>query len=75
MTRIEFIEFLNEFKTDLENNKIERRNKTLGDFLESFEAYTEDGQGYYDNSKLILDADEPTWENFKTILKGASMYE
>jgi hypothetical protein len=75
MTRIEFIEFLNEFKTDLENNKIERRNKTLGDFLESFEAYTEDGQGYYDNSKFILDADESTWENFKTILKGASMYE
>ena len=28
-----------------------------------------------DNMKLDIDADKPTWENFKTILKGASIYE
>jgi len=39
------------------------------------ERYTEDIQGYYDNLKLNIDADKPTWENFKTIMQGASIYE
>lgn len=75
MTRIEFIEFLREFREDLEENKSNWENKTLEDFLESMEAYTEDIQGYYNNMKTGIDADKPTWENFKTILKGASVYE
>jgi hypothetical protein len=75
MTRIEFIKFLGEFKTDLKENKSNWENKTLEDFLEAMEAYAEDIQGYYDNMKMDIDADKPTWENFKTILKGASVYE
>ncbi len=75
MTRIEFINFLKEFKTDFEQNKDNWENKSLEDFLESMIAYTEDIQGYYDNMKLNVNADEPTWENFMTILKGASVYE
>ena len=75
MTRIEFIEFLKEFRKDLKNNKSDWENKTLEDFLKAMGAYTEDVQGYYDNIKLNIDADEPTWDNFKTILKGASIYE
>jgi hypothetical protein len=75
MTRTDFISFLKEFKTDFEQNKENWENKTLEDFLESMIAYTEDIQGYYDNMKLNIDANEPTWENFMTILKGASIYE
>ena len=39
------------------------------------ESYTEDVQGFYDNMNLNVDADEATWENFKTILIGAKIYE
>lgn len=60
MTRIEFIEFLREFRKDLEENKSDWENKTLEDFLEAMEAYTEDIQGFYDNMKMNIDADQPT---------------
>lgn len=75
MTRTEFISFLKEFKTDFEQNKENWENKTLEDFLKSIIAYTEDIQGYYENMNLDVDANIPTWENFMTILKGASVYE
>ncbi len=75
MTRTDFIEFLREFKTDLEQNKSEWENQTLEDFLEAMIAYTADVQGYYNNMKMNINADEPTWENFMTILQGASVYE
>ena len=75
MTRTEFISFLKVFKSDLEQNKENWENRTLEDFLESMVAYTEDIQGYYDNMNLDIDANVPTWENFMTILKGASVYE
>ncbi|WP_438426647.1 DUF7660 family protein [Aquimarina macrocephali] len=45
------------------------------DFLESMMSYTEDIQGFYDNMKMNIDANIPTWENFMHILKGASVYE
>ncbi|ANQ51678.1 hypothetical protein MY04_4338 [Flammeovirga sp. MY04] len=75
MTRLDFIEFLKEFRKDLTNNDSKWENKTLEDFLEAMERYTEDVQGYYDNMKLNIDADKATWDNFMTIMKGASIYE
>ncbi len=75
MTRLEFIEFLKEFREDLKNNKSKWENKTLEDFLEAMESYAEDVQGFYDNMKMDIDANVPTWENFMTIMKGASIYE
>ncbi len=75
MTRTEFIEFLKDFRKGLEKNKETWENRTLEDFLEAMEAYTEDVQGFYDNMKMDVDADKPTWKNFKTILEGASIYE
>ncbi|WP_452596709.1 DUF7660 family protein [Pontimicrobium sp. MEBiC01747] len=75
MTRIEFIEFLEEFKTDFEQNKENWENVSISDFLESMIAYTNDIQGFYDNMKMDINADNPTWENFSLILKGASIYE
>jgi len=75
MTRIQFIEFLEEFRKDLRENTSDWENRTLEDFLEAMQAYTSDVQGFYDNMKMDIDADEPTWENFKVILKGARVYE
>ncbi|WP_299119192.1 hypothetical protein [uncultured Tenacibaculum sp.] len=75
MTRIEFIDFLKEFRKDLKENKSNWENKTLEDFIEAMEVYTEDIQGYYDNMKMNIDADKPTWQNFKTILEGVKIYE
>lgn len=75
MTRIEFIEFLKKFKKDFDQNQETWENTTLSDFLESMIAYTKDIQGYYDNMKMNIDANKPTWENFKQILEGASVYE
>ncbi|WP_420551967.1 DUF7660 family protein [Tenacibaculum aiptasiae] len=75
MTRIEFINFLKEFRKDLKENKSDWENKTLEDFIEAMEAYTEDIQGYYDNMKMNINADKPSWQNFKTILEGAKIYE
>ena len=46
VTRIEFIEFLKEFRKDLEENKSNWENRTLEDFLEAMEAYTVDVQGF-----------------------------
>ena len=75
MTRIEFIEFLKNLRKDLKENKSDWENRTLDDFLEAMQSYTEDIQGYYDNKNIGINADEPTWENFKTILQGAKVYE
>lgn len=75
MTRIEFINFLKEFRKDLNTNNSNWENKSLNDFLEAMERYTQDIQGYYDNMKMNIDADEATWENFTTILKGSAIYE
>ncbi|MEM1135890.1 MAG: hypothetical protein AAGI07_08610 [Bacteroidota bacterium] len=38
-------------------------------------AYTEDIQEYYGNLNMKINADEVTWENFETILRGAFVYE
>lgn len=59
----------------MEENEAKWENKTLKDFLEAMAAYTEDVQGYYNNRKLGINADLATWENFKTILEGAAVYE
>ena len=75
MTRIEFVDFLNDFRTDLKKNPDKWENKNLDDFLEAMSAYAEDIQGYYDNMNLNMNADEASWENFMNILKGAAIYE
>jgi deoxyadenosine/deoxycytidine kinase len=75
MTRTEFINFLIEFRQDLIDNNSNWENQTLEDFLEAMKRYTNDVQGYYDNMKMDIDADVPSWENFKVILMGASIYE
>lgn len=70
-----FIKFLDLLRRDLLNNQTEWENKTLPEFLEALSAYTEDVQGYYENQKLDVDADIPTWQLFADLFKGAKIYE
>jgi hypothetical protein len=38
-------------------------------------AYTEDIQGYYDNTDANVDAEKAAWSTFADIFKGAKVYE
>ncbi len=71
--RNSFIEFVGLLRNDLLNNKWENNN--LADYLEAISSYAEDIQGYYDNTKQDVNADNPSWKVFADILIGASMYE
>lgn len=75
MTRSEFIDFLKEFRRDLDENRSNWKNKTLEDFLEAMQACTEDVQRLCDNLEMNVDANRPTWDSFKIILEGASVYD
>jgi hypothetical protein len=70
-----FVEFLELLREDLLENPESWENKTLPDFLEALSSYAEDIQGYYDNMKLNVNADQPNWQTFSDIFKGATMYE
>ena len=69
-----FIEFLNLLRQDFLINPDGWENKTLPDFLEALSAYAEAIQGYYDNLKLNVNADQPNWQTFADIFKGATIY-
>ena len=70
-----FIKFLDLLRKDFLDNPESWENKTLPYFLEALSAYTKDIQGYYDNMKLNVNADEPNWSTFADIFKGAKIYE
>jgi methionyl-tRNA synthetase len=70
-----FVEFVKLLKQDFLKNQESWENKKLEDFLEALSSYAEDIQGYYDNSKPFVNADEPNWQTFADIFKGASLYE
>ncbi len=70
-----FIKFLDLLRKDYLSNPDSWENKTLPDFLESLSAYAEDIQGYYDNMKQDVNADQPSWQTFADIFKGAKVYE
>ena len=70
-----FIKFLDLLRQDYSTNPDSWENKTLPDFLEALSAYAEDIQGYYDNMKQDVNADQPNWQTFADIFKGATIYE
>lgn len=73
--RQSFIQFLDLLRKDFLENPKSWENKNLSDFLEALSAYTADVQGYYDNMKLHVSADKPSWSTFADIFKGAKIYE
>jgi len=73
--RTSFIKFLDLLHQDLLRQPETWENKTLPDFLEALAAYTEDIQGYYDNTEAHVDAEKAAWSTFADIFKGAKVYE
>ncbi len=70
-----FVKFIGLLRQHLVDNPETWENKKLDDFLEALHSYAEDIQGYYDNIKQNVNADEPNWQTFADIFKGASIYE
>jgi molybdate-binding protein len=73
--RASFINFLSLLRKDLTINSEEWGNITLEDFLEAMESYTEDIQGYYNNTNQNVDADQASWKVFADILMGSRIYD
>lgn len=73
--RSTFIKFLKLLRRDLADNFDSWENQNLNDFLEAMADYTEDIQGYYENTGQVVNADEPSWRVFADIFKGARIYE
>ena len=73
--RQSFIKFIDLLRQDFIDNPKSWENKKLDDFLEALSSYANDIQGYYDNTKKNVNADEPNWQTFADIFKGASIYE
>lgn len=71
-----FIDFIRLLRESLENDINSWENTNLSGFLEAIERYTEDIQGYYDNTgQSEEDANQASWKRFADILKGARVYE
>ena len=70
-----FIQFLDLLHKDFLYNPSSWESKTLPDFLEVLSRYTEDIQGYYDNTKQEINADQPDWSTFADIFRGSKIYE
>jgi len=74
-SRESFVRFIEELKADLDRNPKNWQNINLTDFLSAMARYSEDVQGYYDNTKQPINADTASWRVFADILIGASIYE
>ncbi len=70
-----FIRFLEALHQDFLDNRQAWENKTLEDFLEALTRYTKDIQGFYDNTKQNINADQASWKVFADVLQGAKIYE
>jgi hypothetical protein len=70
-----FCKFIDLLRQDLLENPQSWENKKLDNFLKALSTYAEDIQGYYDNTNQRINANEPSWQTFADIFKGASIYE
>lgn len=73
--RQSFIKFADLLRQDFIDNPENWENTTVDTFLAAISSYADDIQGYYDNTKQNVNADQPGWQVFADILKGATMYE
>lgn len=75
MTKQEFIQFVENLRTDFIENKKQWENKTIEDYLEAMSRYVEDIDGYYKNTNQNIDLQKVDWKVFSDILIGSSVYE
>jgi hypothetical protein len=75
MTKQEFIQFINNLKTDFIENKKQWGNTTIEVYLEAMSRYVEDIPGYYKNTNQNIDLENINWKFFSDILKRSSIYK
>ena len=73
-TKQDFVNFVGVLLEDYKTNPSNWENRTLEDFLEAMQRWTEDMEGYYLYNKINLPNDIP-WRIFTDILMAAKMYE
>ena len=73
-TKDDFVKFIGALIQDFKNNPTEWENKTLENYLEAMQSWTEDMEGYYKFNKIDLPNSIP-WKIFTDILMAAKMYE
>ncbi len=72
-SREDLIEFINQLRMDLKNNKNEWNNITLEDYLNAMESFVNDMYEHYLETNQILPK-QPSWENIALTLLASSMY-
>lgn len=74
-SRAEFVQFVHLLLEDFRTSGQEWENNTLESFLEALMASAADLDGYYQNFKINVDADKPSWRVFAEMLHAARVYE
>ncbi|MPS66737.1 MAG: hypothetical protein DI622_09565 [Chryseobacterium sp.] len=70
----DFIEFMDLLLNDFRNNGENWENKSLENYLEAIQSWTEDMDGYYLNNNLPI-PNNVNWKVFCEILVAARIYE
>lgn len=70
----DFIEFMDLLLIDLRNSGENWENKSLENYLEAIQSWTEDMDGYYLNNNLPI-PNNVNWKVFCEILVAARIYE
>ncbi len=73
-TKEDFVKFVAVLVRELKTNPNNWENKTLGDYLEALQSWTEDIEGYYLNNNLPV-PENVSWKIFADMLIAATMYE
>ncbi|RCR65967.1 DUF7660 family protein [Larkinella punicea] len=73
-TKEDFISFVTALINDLKNNPDTWENRTLFNYLEALQSWTEDMDGYYYNKNISVPKDV-NWKFFANILIAAKSYE
>lgn len=60
----EFLQFIENLRTDFIENKEQWENKTIEDYLKAMSRYTEDIDGYYKNTNQDINLEKVDWKVF-----------
>lgn len=70
----DFVQFMSSLINDLKDNPDKWGNKSLLDYLEGIQSWTDDMEGYYLNNNLPV-PENVNWGVFADILTAARVYE
>jgi hypothetical protein len=70
----DFLKFVELLIIDLKTNPEDRKNRSLESYLEAIQSWTEDMEGYYENTNQPI-PNNINWKVFADILIAAKMYE